>query len=368
MYECAGHLARQGHAVDVFANKWEQDPSGRVTYHHVPMPKQPPFLRVAWHYRAATKLIRNHDLDVLNVHGCICPTGGVHWVQSLHRSWLERSKGFRKSLSTAAIKQKVNPLHPILLHLEARHFAERRYKKLIATTTKVRDDLNRFYGVPAADVEIIPNGFNPVEFNPQRRAERRSAEREKLGLNDDHVALLLAANELDRKGYGTILAAMRQLDQKNIRLLVVGRPDPARVKKLAADAGLADQVIACGHTSDVAAYHAASDLFVLPTQYEAFSLAILESLGSGLPVVTSRVPGACDAIQPGINGDLIDDPTSGSQLAAVLQPLLDNRRRDTVAAGCPASVTQYQWPSVLARYESLLVEHATSSVSSKASA
>jgi UDP-glucose:(heptosyl)LPS alpha-1,3-glucosyltransferase len=363
MFECARYLAQRGHSVDVFANRWEEDGSDRINYHYVPMPKQPPFLRVAWYYRAASRLLRGHEYDVLNVHGCICPTGGVHWVQSLHCSWLERCRGFRKPLSAAALRQRMNPLHPILLRLEAAHFRERRYQKLIATTPQVREDLNRWYGVPSEDVVIIPNGFSPEEFNPQRRAARRSAERARLGLNDDHVTLLLAANELERKGYGTILAAMRQLGRHDLRLLVVGRPDPGQVKKLAADAGLAEQVIACGHTSDIAAFHAAADLFVLPTQYEAFSLAILEALGSGLPVITTRVPGACDAIEAGVNGALIDDPNDGEELAAALEPLLNPDRREALAGRCAPSVRQYQWPLVLARYEQLLLEHVSPTAS-----
>lgn len=353
-YECARHLASHGHEVDVFANRWEPIDGGGIKFHYVPMPKQPPFLRVAWYYRECTRLLQGRAYDVLNVHGCICPTGGVHWVQSLHRSWIERCRQFRPTMSVGAWKQRLNPLHPVLLRLESEHFRQRRYQKLIATTPQVRNDLHRFYDVPHDDVVILPNGFSPEEFNPARRAERRGEERARLNLCEDHVVLLFAANELERKGYGTILSAMRRLDRRDVRLLVVGRPNPAHVRKLAADAGLADQVIACGHARDIAAYHAAADLFVLPTQYEAFSLAILESLGSGLPVVTSRVPGAADAVVEGVNGTMVDDPTCGEELAETLRPLLDPSRRAALGESCAATVRQYEWPNILARYVRVL--------------
>ncbi len=139
-----------------------------------------------------------------------------------------------------------------------------------------------------------------------------------------------------------------------MRLLVVGRAPQAQIVREARRCGLADQVIACGPTGDVGAFHAAADVFVLPTQYEAFCLAILEALGSGLPVVTTRVPGAGDAIRPGVNGYLIDDPRSGEQLREKLLLLLDDDHRALLSRRAPATVAHYQWPSVLTRYEEVL--------------
>ena len=109
---------------------------------------------------------------------------------------------------------------------------------------------------------------------------------------------------------------------------------------------------------DVGALHAAGDLLVLPTQYEAFCLAILEALGSGLPVVTSSVPGAGDAILPGVNGALVDDPRSGVELASTPEPLLHREALAELSAKAPDTVETYQWPTVLRRYETILLEHA----------
>jgi glycosyltransferase involved in cell wall biosynthesis len=151
---------------------------------------------------------------------------------------------------------------------------------------------------------------------------------------------------------------MRQLRRPDLRLLVAGRVNAKRVQEQAREAGVAGQVVALGPSRDVGALHAAGDLLVLPTQYEAFCLAILEALGSGLPVVTSSVPGAGDAIVPGVNGALVDDPRSGEELAAALRPILDREMMAKLSAGAPRTVESYQWPSVLERYERVLLEHA----------
>jgi glycosyltransferase involved in cell wall biosynthesis len=354
VFECARFLSTRGHTVDVYANEWEIDPTCAINYRVVPMRRHPWFLSGTSFFINASKQVDLAAYDVLNTHGCICPFGGVQWVHSVHLAWLERGRTMRGGLSLAAWKRRLNPLHPALLQMEARHFRERRYRKLTATTPRVRDDLHRLYGVPEEDVVIVPNGFSPTEFNPSRSAERREAMRARLELKPDQVAILFVANELERKGFRTLLAAVAALGDPSVRIVVVGRPPARTVMRMAEQFGLADRVTACGPTADVAGYHAACDLFVLPTQYEAFCLAILESLGSGLPVVTSDVPGARDAIQPGINGALISDPLNGEELAAAIKPLLDPARRGALAARSAASVEGYQWPRLLVRYEAVL--------------
>ncbi len=356
MFEAARFLSSRGHSVSIYANEWEVDESCSIDYQPVTAWKQPPFLHGISYYHYSQKQLQRAEYDVLNTYGCVCPLDGVHWVQSVHRAWLTRSKMFRHPLSKSRLKQRLNPAHPILLALEEKHFRDRRYQKIIATTPEVRDDLNHFYGVPPEDVVIMPNGFSPTEFNPQHRAERRAQMRARLGLAEEHIALLFVANELQRKGYRTILEALRLLNRPELRLLVVGRPARQSVERQAAEFGLTNQVIACGPTQDVSAYHAASDAFVLPTQYEAYCLAILEALGSGLPVVTTRVPGAQDAIQHGCNGFLIDDPKSGAQCAAVLEPLLDLRVREQMSSEAAQSSLPFRWPSILPQYEDLLLE------------
>ena len=357
VYECAGFLAGRGHGVTVFAQDWEPgDAAARgVSYRHVPARRTPGFLHGTRFFRNCSRAVARARPDVLNAHGVICPTGGVHWVHSVPRAWLERCREFRPPWSLGRLRQRLNPLHPRLLRLEEEHFRGRRYRRVLALTETVRADLGRLYDVPAADVTVISNGFSPTEFNPARRAERRGATRARLGLREDEVALLFVANELERKGYATLLEALRLLGPgRRRRLLVVGRVSRARVMREAQRGGVADQVIACGPTGDVAAFHAAADVFVLPTQYEAFCLAILEALGSGLPVVTTRVPGAGDAIQPGVNGYLMDDPRSGEQLREKLELLLDDDHRARLSRQAPATVARYQWPAVLSRYEEVL--------------
>ena len=343
--------------MHLLANEWGDDLDPSVSRHYIPCNRLW-FLKGVSFHRNCTHFLDRLEVDTLNSHGVVGPAGGIHWAQSLHASWIERSQRMRPPFSAARLRQRLNPLHRVLLRLEERHFRDRAYKKIIVTTSTVRNDLARFYNVPTGDVVIIPNGFNPSEFSPELRLNRRNAMRLQLGLAPRHLALLFVANELERKGFRTILGALKALNRDDVRLLVVGRSPSRQVMAMAAAAGVAAQVIACGATSDVAGYHAAADLFVLPTQYEAFCLAILEALGSGVPVVTTNLPGARDAVRPGVNGTLIDDPRSSEELAAAILPLLDSDIRARLSDSAPATVADHQWPILLQRYERVLLDNA----------
>jgi UDP-glucose:(heptosyl)LPS alpha-1,3-glucosyltransferase len=359
VFECARFLASRGHVVTVLANEWETDDTqASIVYRHVPLRDRPTFLRRASFLRNCTRSLQGIDTDVLNTHGCICPFGGVFRVHSLHRDWLNQSRIRRKTLSQSGIKQRLNPMHPALLRLEAQHFRGRKYRRVIALSVHVRDALNRYYGVPVEDVDILPNGYSPTEFNPEARAARRDVMRGELCLKPDEIAMLFVANELERKGFSTVLNAMGRLNRANLKLLVVGRVDEKLVMQLAGAAGLSDQVMACGPTNNVPNFHAAADLFVLPTQYEAFCLAILEALGSGLPVITSAVPGARDAIVPGANGALVANPDDGEELASALEPYLEREYRNGISENTPGTVAAYQWPELMTRYEEILLRFA----------
>jgi glycosyltransferase involved in cell wall biosynthesis len=221
----------------------------------------------------------------------------------------------------------------------------------------VRSDLQRLYSVPESDVEIVPNGFNPIEFNVENRMQNRSRMRHKLGFTDRQFVLLFAANELERKGFYTLLRSMNRLRDTDAVVLVVGRYDPVEAQKSVDEHKLGDRILLCGSTSNIAEYHAASDAFVLPTKYEAFCLAILEALGSGLPVITTDVPGAYNAIIESVNGLLVNNPEDDDQLASTIRTLVSLYREDFLPASISNTVEQYQWPTVLQRYEQILIEN-----------
>jgi UDP-glucose:(heptosyl)LPS alpha-1,3-glucosyltransferase len=230
----------------------------------------------------------------------------------------------------------------MLLKLEKRHFAKGGYRRIIALTDEVKADLHHHYGVPGEDVDVVPNGFAPEEFNVAAAREIRDSIRGELGFARDTKVIVFVANELDRKGYPALLRAVESMADSRLRLLVAGRiaPAPHPLVKYV------------GSTNQVARYYAAADVFALPTLYEAWGLVIVEAMATGLPVLTSRLAGASIAVREGATGNLLDNPRDESEIVAKLRPLIEggHSSREEISA----SVAQYEWSRVLVRYENVL--------------
>lgn len=353
--ECTNFLAGRGHEVHLYAADWDRDAlDARVTVHAIPLPARGALPRLFSYARRSARALAasRPPADVHAAFGVESPPGGVMWVPSVHKAWLEASR--RQRGWKGRLRQKANLNHPLLLAMEREQFAGRRYRRLIALTDQVKADLMRFYDVPSEDIAVLPNGYSPAEFSVCRAAAHRAPMRRSLGYGDDDKVVIFVANELERKGFGPLLRAVAQLADTRLRLLAVGRLDADRYAGEIRRLGLSERVRFTGPSDDVATYYAAADLFALPTQYEAWGLVIVEALACGLPVVTSRLAGASAAVREGRTGNLLDDPNDPAEIAAGMRPLLDDPPAS--AEETEESVRHYAWPNVLSRYEQHLAE------------
>lgn len=119
------------------------------------------------------------------------------------------------------------------------------------------------------------------------------------------------------------------------RLAIVGNGElEAAVAAEIAARGLGERVRWFPFAGDVGSYLAALDVFVLPSAWEAFPLAILEAMTCSLPVVATAVGGVPEAVVDGETGRLVP-PGDEQALASALGALLENaelRARQGAAA------------------------------------
>jgi glycosyltransferase involved in cell wall biosynthesis len=111
-----------------------------------------------------------------------------------------------------------------------------------------------------------------------------------------------------------------------------------------------------GESSSVHEFLQAADLFIFPTEYEGFSLALVEALGCALPVVVTAVGAAPDLIQEGQNGFLFPPKDSAAMVTALEAALAARQRWSEIGAAARASVTRFDLAVVADQYLALCRE------------
>ena len=350
--EVANYLASGGHDIQLISSEVSGDIDPRVRLILLPRGKIAA-LELYRFRKRATRVLMNVPGHAFGAFGVQSPANGIVWVQSVHARWLQISKAKRRGW--AKLRQRLNPFHYAAINLEKRCFRLGNYRRLIALSDQVKNDLQELYDVPSDDIDVLPNGYSPKEFNLTYRSTVRAAMRKQHGIADNQRTIAFVANELERKGFAPLMRAIARLKRPDVTLLVVGRVTPERYRKEMRRLEISDQVRFVGPTTDVAKFYAAADIFALPTEYEAWGLVIVEALACGLPVLTSRLAGAAVAVREGVTGELLDDPSSVSEIAYKLERLL--ARPTENAPAIAESVEAYAWPNILARYEQILIEN-----------
>jgi UDP-glucose:(heptosyl)LPS alpha-1,3-glucosyltransferase len=222
-------------------------------------------------------------------------------------------------------------------------------RTVIAVSEKVKAEIEIFYGVEPKKIVVIPLGVDAAVFHPGSRDLLRQTARVGLGIEPDDFVLVFVGADYRLKGLMTLLGALKQLP-RHVKALTVGVEPDAALRHLVADGGLEDRVKFVGRTSEPNRYYAAADCFVLPTRYDTFSLATLEAMASGLPVIVTRAAGVSELLTDGLDSIILQDPADVGQLARQLSRLMaDDRLRKTLGEEARKAAEELSWEKVAER-------------------
>lgn len=151
--------------------------------------------------------------------------------------------------------------------------------------------------------------------------------RSELGISEDALVLITAANNRPMKGVRYLLKALGHLPKDmNVHLLLAGRDiDVDENLKIIAEEEISDRVHFLGFRDHVLNIVAASDLFVLAsTKGESITKAVLESMSLGVGAIISDIPGNVELVEHGENG-LVFPSKDHVALADCIQEVYEDR-------------------------------------------
>jgi glycosyltransferase involved in cell wall biosynthesis len=185
-------------------------------------------------------------------------------------------------------------------------------------------------GVHPDKVIIVPNGVSEEFLRPLPDDNGRL--RSSLGIAPGEHVVGLVSSLVAHEGIGTLLEAVKILNDRGVRtraLIVGDGPERSALQRQAADLGI--DAIFPGRVpmSQVRAYHAVLDVFVVPRTPDRVCQLVtplkpVEAMASGLPVVVSGVRALSEIVNDKVTGQL-SPPLDATALADTLQALLDDR-------------------------------------------
>jgi glycosyltransferase involved in cell wall biosynthesis len=237
---------------------------------------------------------------------------------------------------------------------------------LVAISTRTRDEFLKA-GLPPGRVKLIGHGIDVEAFRPVSLDER-AVLRESLTLPTGSQLITFTGRLLRGKGVEVLIEAFRRLAARQplAHLLIVGSGSgqvlsvEEALRRQVAEAGLSERVTFTGRVDNVADFLRASDVYCLPSYFEAMPLSLIEAAGCALPCVASRVGGIVDVIDDGRSGVLVD-PGDAVGLAAALGAVLDlpERRAALGTAARAAVLARFDERDNVVRYRELFQELAS---------
>lgn len=314
-------LIRWGHEVHVFANTFTDEPG--VHFHHVPVVRLSlPVKKLTFSYLLKKRLQKEsfdiiHSMERTFYQDIFRVSDGINPVQMQQRY---------PNPKVRLIKA-LGPRRLVLSYLEQKIFLKNGCRAVMTNSQLMRRHILDYYPVNPDKITVIYNGVDIKRFHPGVGKNLRQPVRKALKILPEEIALLFISNNFKLKQLFLVLQAMVFLQDSAFKLMVIGADDPLPYQKWAEKNGLKDRVLFVGSQKKVENFYAASDIFVLPTLYDAFANVCLEAMACGLPVLTTETNGAAELICDGIQGFVLKN-SDARQLARYLVFLKSTQERN----------------------------------------
>ena len=190
--------------------------------------------------------------------------------------------------------------------------------------------LKNTYGLSKHHSNVVYNGIDTNYFNPDLPNEITEKKlRTAYGILDNDKVIIQVARLQKEKCHADAILALALLNQERekagVHLIIVGSGNSdylSNLESIVKKEMLGKYVHFVGNQSDVRPFLKIADLFTLTSESETFSIAALEAMSFGLPVVITDVGGAKEMVVSGLNGALVK-PHNILELAKAWRNTLD---------------------------------------------
>ena len=212
-----------------------------------------------------------------------------------------------------------------------------------------RDMLVSEIGISEDNIKIIYNGINWNDW--QILPDKNIFRKQYPDISDKFV--LFAGRLATNKGLSDLISAMDLVNQKSVDLVITGA-DMGLGKQLEEEAlekGV--RMHRLGHIDDETyrSVLAAAEMLVLPSEYEAFGIVLLEAAAAETAVIGTNVGGIPEAMSPGNNGLIVEYNDVDNLSKSIATLLDDDKMCNEMGKAGRLWAKNFSWDSILKELE-----------------
>jgi len=202
---------------------------------------------------------------------------------------------------------------------------------------------------------VIHHSINYENIQSGLRNYNKNELKQKLGFEKEDKLVINAARVNWQKNHKLLIDSFAEFSKKNTgyKLIILGEgPLRDSLTSYVKSLGLEEKIILPGYKRNVYDYLFISEFFVLTSKMEGFSLAGIQAMAVGLPVVSTNVAGPDEYVVDGVSGYLIknEDP---KEIAAAMQKIVD-RGQDYFSENCRKEAQKYDIKEHMKKIEAVI--------------
>jgi glycosyltransferase involved in cell wall biosynthesis len=344
--ELAIGLRRLGHEVTVIAHACELPASAGVVFHRVRGPSRPFLLAYPWFMVMGSLAVRRWRRGLVQTAGAIV----LNRVDVIAVHYCHQMGVVTPSRTTRLFRAHVKAMGIVNRVAERLCFRANTSAKFVCVSEGVAAEIREHYPELSDRVVTIHNGVDTETFAPGVHRDEARAMREALEIPGERLVAAFVGGLWKHKGLRPAIEALAFTSDWD--LVVAGDGDQKSYRELADAIGVGDRVHWLGVVRDIQIVYELADAFVLPSDYETFSLVTFEAAASGLAVLATPVSGVRELIEDGQNGFLISQEPR--MIAERLRRLAaDPALRMRLGRAARQSALEFSWEKMVTKHHEL---------------
>ena len=229
--------------------------------------------------RQLAQTLRKHRVELVHSH-----SWATLLETSIARKWAAVTYHVHAEHGTLPVDSRLSFVRKTI-RSNAMRWGLRRSDAIVSVAESVTQRLCQFTGIAPAEVSLIPNGVLATRGTGDARKS--------LAISNEAILIGTVGRLVEVKDFEVLISAFALAKQKStleLKLAIVGDgPEMPKLRSQVRQLGIVDDVFLVGMQSNVSDWLDAMDLYVNSSRSEGLSMAVLEAMGAGLPLILTDV-------------------------------------------------------------------------------